>query len=250
MKDSDLIRRGDAFTLFQKQYIDTQEGTDHVAIRINIGITKCIHAMQDIPAVDAVEVVREPVKGYEGYYEVDCLGRVYSLDRVISVNDKGRVYDKPISGKVMGQTVKSNGYKSVTLTKDGKCKSFYVHRLVAEAFIPNPDNLPMVNHKDEDKTNNFAENLEWCTNEYNVNYGTGKSRRAKKIRGRVSPHAVLVEAFGERRTRKEWGGMYGVDPHNIERRMSRGWDAEKAITTPLMKNQYAFMDQRREDGDT
>ena len=58
MKDNDLIRRGDAFTLFQKQYIDTQEGTDHVAIRINIGITKCIHAMQDIPAVDAVEVVR------------------------------------------------------------------------------------------------------------------------------------------------------------------------------------------------
>jgi len=56
MKDNDLIRRGDAFTLFQKQYIDTQEGTDHVAIRINIGVTKCIHAMQDIPAVDAVEV--------------------------------------------------------------------------------------------------------------------------------------------------------------------------------------------------
>lgn len=128
-------------------------------------------------------------------------------------------------------------------TKDGICKEFYVHRLVAEAFIPNPDGLPMVNHKDEDKTNNFAENLEWCTNEYNVNYGTAKERRAKKIRGRVSPHAVIVEAFGEKRTRKEWGEMYGVDPHNIERRMSRGWDAEKAITTPLMKNQYALRRQ-------
>lgn len=54
--ENDLIWRGDAFTRFQKQYIDTQEGTDHVAIRINIGVTKCIHAMQDIPAVDAVEV--------------------------------------------------------------------------------------------------------------------------------------------------------------------------------------------------
>jgi len=208
--------------------------------------TKAIDA---VPTVDAVPVVRKPVKGYEGYYEVDCLGRVYSLDRVISVNDNGRVYDKPIAGKVMGQTVKSNGYKSVTLTKDGKCKAFYVHRLVAEAFIPNPDNLPMVNHKDEDKTNNFAENLEWCTNEYNVNYGTGKSRRAKKIRGRVSPHAVLVEAFGERRTRKEWGEMYGIDPETLERRIKRGWPAEKAITTPLMKNQYAFRGLRREDGD-
>jgi hypothetical protein len=211
---------------------------------------RAIHQVRELtPAVDAVEVVRKPVKGYEGYYEVDCLGRVYSLDRVITVNDNGRVYDKPVAGKVMGQTVKSHGYKAVTLTKDGICKEFYVHRLVAEAFIPNPDGLPMVNHKDEDKTNNFAENLEWCTNEYNVNYGTAKERRAKKIRGCVSPHAVIVEAFGEKRTRKEWGEMYGVDPHNIERRMSRGWDAEKAITTPLMKNQYAFRVQRREDGD-
>lgn len=200
------------------------------------------------PTVDAVPVVRRSVKGYEGYYEVDCLGRVYSLDRVITVNDNGRVYDKPVAGKVMGQTVKSNGYKAVTLTKDGICKEFYVHRLVAEAFIPNPDGLPMANHKDEDKTNNFAENLEWCTNEYNVNYGTAKERRAKKIRGRVSPHAVLIEAFGEKRTRKEWGEMYDINPEAIKGRMKRGWPAEEAITTPPMKNQYVFKGGERKDG--
>lgn len=136
--------------------------------------------IQGMETVDAVPVVRKPVKGYEGYYEVDCFGRVYSLDRTVSVNDNGRMYDKPVVGRVMGQTVKSNGYKCVSLTKDGESKAFYVHRLVADAFIPNPDDLPMVNHKDEDKSNNFVENLEWCTNEYNINYGTGKERRAKK----------------------------------------------------------------------
>ena len=88
-----------------------------------------------------------------------------------------------VSGKQMKQCLKNNGYKSVSLTKGGATKAFYVHRLVAEAFIPNPDNLPMVNHKDEDKTNNFVENLEWCTNNYNINYGTARKRQADKIRG-------------------------------------------------------------------
>lgn len=205
--------------------------------------------IRNAPTVDAVPVARKPVKGYEGYYEVDSLGRVYGLDRVIFVDDNGRKYEKPIFAKKLSQTIKSNGYKSVTLTKDGVSKAFYVHRIVAEAFIPNPDKLPMVNHKDEDKTNNFVENLEWCTNEYNINYGTGKERRTQKIRGRVSPHAVLIEAFGEKKTRKEWSAVYGIDPRTIERRMSLGWSAEDAITTPLKKNQYAFKNGERKGGD-
>jgi hypothetical protein len=83
----------------------------------------------------------------------------------------------------MKQNMHDKGYKIVSLTRDGKTKAHFVHRLVAEAFIDNPDDLPMVNHKDEDKTNNFAENLEWCTNEYNVNYGNARKRQAKKLRG-------------------------------------------------------------------
>lgn len=132
---------------------------------------------------DVVRVVRKPVKGYEGYYEVDQFGRVFSVDRVISVDDNGRKYEKPLAGKQMKQGMHDKGYKTVSLTKDGKTKTFFVHRLVAEAFIENPDSLPMVNHKDEDKTNNFVENLEWCTNEYNLSYGTARQRRAKKLRG-------------------------------------------------------------------
>ncbi len=135
------------------------------------------------PTVDAVEVVRKPVVGYEGYYEVDQFGRVFSVERVISVDDNGRKYEKPVSGKQMKQCLKNNGYKSVSLTKGGVTKAFYVHRLVAEAFIPNPDNLPMVNHKDEDKTNNFLENIEWCTAQYNNTYGNKAKRQANKIRG-------------------------------------------------------------------
>ena len=148
--------------------------------------------MEDAPTVDAVEVVRMPVKGYEGYYEVDQFGRVFSVDRVIFVNDNGRVYNKPVVGRQMKQSMHTQGYKTVSLTKEGKTTTCFVHRIVAEAFIPNLDNLPMVNHKDEDKTNNFVENLEWCTAAYNRTYGRAVEKHAKKIRGRDSEKRIPV----------------------------------------------------------
>ena len=135
------------------------------------------------PTIDLVPVVRKPVPGYEGYYEVDNLGRVFSVDRIIRVNDNGRIYDKPVHGAILKQTNHSRGYKTVALTKYGKTKQEYVHRIVASAFIPNPDNLPAVNHKDEDKTNNFVDNLEWCTVSYNNTYGEKTKKQAEKIRG-------------------------------------------------------------------
>ena len=79
----------------------------------------------------------------------------------------GRVKNK--HGRILKPEIR-NGYYSVDLMKNGKRYKFRVHRLVAEAFIPNPDNLPMVNHKDEDKLNNIASNLEWCDNTYNSQY--------------------------------------------------------------------------------
>ena len=83
----------------------------------------------------------------------------------------------------MKQSLHTKGYKTVSLTRDGKTKTVFVHRIVAEAFMDNPDNLPMVNHKDEDKTNNFLENLEWCSASYNRTYGNGAKKQAKKLRG-------------------------------------------------------------------
>ena len=137
-------------------------------------------------------VVRKPVKGYEGYYEIDQFGRVFGCNRTITVDDNGRVYEKTIVGKPIKQTTHSAGYKVVGLTINGKTATKFVHRLVAEAFIDNPDNLPVVNHKDEDKTNNSIENLEWCTVKYNNIYGTKTKRQAEKIRGRVSEKRVPV----------------------------------------------------------
>ena len=102
------------------------------------------------------------VKGYEGLYQVSNLGRVKSI-----------IYDKE---KILKPKC-ARGYYQVHLCNKGvPIKTCYIHRLVAEAFIPNPTNLSEVNHKDENKLNNHVSNLEWCTRAYNNNYGTRKER--------------------------------------------------------------------------
>ena len=94
------------------------------------------------------------IKGYEGKYQISNLGKVKSLIG---------------NSKILKPEIRT-GYYSVSLMKNKKKHYYRIHRLVAEAFIPNPNNLPMVNHKDEDKLNNIASNLEWCDNTYNSQY--------------------------------------------------------------------------------
>ena len=94
------------------------------------------------------------IRGYEGLYRVSNLGRVISLERIDS---RGRIWPERLI--YIGNDY-SKGYLVVKLCKDGKQKAYKVHRLVADAFIPNPENLPQVNHINEDKTDNRAENLE------------------------------------------------------------------------------------------
>lgn len=113
-----------------------------------------------------------PVRGYEGLYSVSNLGRV-KRDKSKCRNGVCGVVDVP--EKILMQT-DTKGYKFVGLSKDGKTKRVQVHRLVALTFIPNPNNLPMVNHKDESRDNNNVHNLEWCTGKYNSNYGTVRKR--------------------------------------------------------------------------
>lgn len=114
--------------------------------------------------------VWKPVVGYEGLYEVSNIGRV----RSINFRNSGKA-------KVMSPSFNTWGYLIVDLRKNNKRHSYTVHRLVALAFIPNPDNLPEINHKNEIKYDNTVENLEWCTRKYNINYGTGIKRRSIKI---------------------------------------------------------------------
>ena len=120
----------------------------------------------------------KPISGYEGVYEVSNLGRVRSCDRFVVCND-GRKYKR--KGKVLHQSYDANKYYKVALCKNGKQKNFSVHRLVAQAFLPNPENKEQVNHKDETRTNNRVENLEWATTSENINYGTRNERVAKAV---------------------------------------------------------------------
>ena len=81
--------------------------------------------------------------------------------------------------KILKPQLQNNGYLHIKLSQKDKTKCILVHRLVAQVFIPNPNNLPQVNHINEDKTDNRVENLEWCTQKYNINYGNGISKRVK-----------------------------------------------------------------------
>ena len=111
--------------------------------------------------------VWKDIQGYEGLYQVSNKGRVRSIDRLIIQKSGG---NKCRKGQLLKPTVQ-NGYYKVALAKYNKKTNFRVHRLVADAFIPNPNNWSFINHIDENKSNNNAENLEWCTRQYNNNYG-------------------------------------------------------------------------------
>ena len=114
------------------------------------------------------------IAGYEGLYEVSDKGRVKSLN-----------YNHTGTEKILKPQKTTRAYLQVNLCKDGQKKMPFVHRLVAEAFIPNPNNLETVNHKDEVKTNNEISNLQWMSMKDNLNYGTHNKRMAESLSKQV-----------------------------------------------------------------
>ena len=137
----------------------------------------------------------KPVVGYENLYEVSNIGGVRSVrDGVI---------------KILTPRVNEKGYLRINLCKNGKMKSYYVHRLVAEAFIPNPHNLPCINHIDENPLNPVSSNLEWCTYKYNNNYG--------KHLEKISKPVLCVELNVVFQSGYEAGRQTGIPQPNINK---------------------------------
>lgn len=133
----------------------------------------------------------KPVVGYEGLYEVSSIGTV-RCRKTGHYRELRQKYNR------------FTGYYAVDLRKGGTCKTHTVHRLVATAFLPNPEGLPYVNHRDEDKTNNSVENLEWCTSQYNNLYSSHKRRK------RIKAYTVDGELLATFESESTAASMLGV----------------------------------------
>ena len=164
--------------------------------------------------------VWKDILGYEGLYQVSNLGRVKSIGY-----GKERIL-KPGSCR---------GYLFVSLCKNHKIKYCRIHRLVAQSFIPNPKNLPMVNHKDENPSNNSVENLEWCDAKYNNNYGTRIQRvNEKNTNGKRSKPVIQYTKTGE--FIKEWKST-----KDVERNLRYGHSQISACCLGKYKSAYGFV---------
>ena len=126
-----------------------------------------------------------PVEGWEGLYEVSNMNRVKSVERTVWDN---RGYYKIVAERFLKPGKNRSGYLYVALWKDGKAKYYLVHRLVATAFCENPEGYTEVNHIDEDKTNNCADNLEWCSRSYNLTYNGRAKKVGKKSAEKLTNH--------------------------------------------------------------
>lgn len=154
------------------------------------------------------------IKGFKGY-EISSLGRLRS-HRI------GHKHTNTVPTRMLHPSINGNGYYvSQLMGSDGQPHNVQIHRLVAIAFIPNPHHFPIINHRDEDKTNNRVDNLEWCTYEYNSNYGTWIHKRAQKFK---------KDHFYEKRALRQNKPVLQIDP--LTRKVVKKWDsciqAEKA----------------------
>lgn len=136
------------------------------------------------------------IPGYEGLYQASIFGYVRSVDRIIY---KGKhLTPSKVKGQIIAPWIDSSGYLKVDLYKNGNKRCEKLHRLIAKTFISNPENKETINHKDENPLNNTVKNLEWMTNQENVNYGT-RIQRVKEKQGmhilRIAPDKTVSYFF-------------------------------------------------------
>lgn len=171
------------------------------------------------------------IKDYENLYQVSNFGNVRSIDRTIKQYSysakKNKIYN--YKGQILIPAIDKNHYARVVLSKNNKQKHFMVHRLVAEAFIPNPNNLPFINHKNENSLDNNVDNLEWCTQKYNINYGTRTLRMQKTqgIRVKCIETGIVYDSISE--ANKKANCLHVKDCLKGRRKTSGGyhWEYER-----------------------
>lgn len=149
-----------------------------------------------------MQEIWKDIKGYEGLYQISNLGNVKSLRR--------KVYNHYIKERLLNPVIIKKGYLQIKLRKENNYKHFKVHRLVAQAFIPNPKNLPQVNHKDGDKTNNCVDNLEWVTEKENMRHAV-KNNLLKDVSGNNNPNCKKVNQYDlQGNFIKQWNSFYEI----------------------------------------
>lgn len=140
-----------------------------------------------------MEEIWKEVPGFEGLYQVSNYGQIRSTPR------------RGTAGGIMKGHIDKKGYINITLRKDGTQYTQKLHRLIAITFIPNPNNYPEVNHKDENKQNNRVDNLEWCTTSYNHEYGTRTVRASTRCGKPIRCVETGIEYQGAKWASKEMG---------------------------------------------
>ena len=158
-----------------------------------------------------MQEIWKDIEGYEGLYKISNLGRIMSFRDNPRSKQKGQ--------HLLNPSILNKGYEHVTLYRSpSDRKHFLVHVLVAKTFLPNPNNYPCVNHKDEVKTNNCADNLEWCTYGYNNSYGTARIRIRKAKSKKVSQYTMngewLATYFNAETAAKLINGVTATSIHN------------------------------------
>lgn len=189
------------------------------------------------------EVIWKDIPGYEGHYQASTDGHIRSMTKVVNVRNGYKAVKK---GKELTPLNLRKGYYGVRLSKEGHAKTERVHRLVALTFLPNPEGLPCVNHKDENPKNNCVDNLEWCTYAYNNAYGScrEKAARARVNHPRMSRAVLQFSLSGE--FIAEYPSLAAVE-------RAHGYDAAHvdacALHKPKARTAYGYIWRFKDDAD-
>ena len=157
----------------------------------------------------STNVTWRPIHNYEGFYEISNTGNVRSIGRVITLSNRRQraIHERMLKAKLNG-----DGYLFVTLSMKGIGKTQYIHRLVAQAFLDNPNNLSEVNHLSGDKKNNTTNNLEWVTHGQNVQHAYDNDLTTNKGANHTFAVGVVDNALGQTfETVKEWCEARGIN---------------------------------------